>query len=205
MAMEGLLLGMLWGLLKGGSLRNLAPVRFRGLWIFLAASALQMGAGFARIGGLITPAAFAWTFTATYGLVALGLAANRRHPGMLLALAGVGANLLVLAANGGRMPVAPGALAAAGLERELSAIASGAVAKYQVLGPGTRLPWLADVIALRPPYHPVRLVASPGDFLFAAGLARAAAAAFRSWGRGVRTGFGGAGVPAPPRGGGETR
>ena len=88
-------------------------------------------------------------------------------PGVLVIAAGLLLNLAVVALNGG-MPVMAGAAAAAGLHGQLSVPAGDFV---HVVGlPGTRLPWLADVITLPGP-TPMRLVASPGDLLLYEGVA----------------------------------
>ncbi|MGH3664575.1 MAG: DUF5317 domain-containing protein, partial [Egibacteraceae bacterium] len=87
--------------------------------------------------------------------------ANRFLPGMPLIFAGFALNAAVILANGG-MPVDRDAL---------EAVVSGAAAfepgKHRLLAPGDPLPWLADVIPLRP----LRTVVSAGDVVLAAGVA----------------------------------
>ena len=65
-------------------------------------------------------------------------------------MAGIGIllNFLVIAANGGAMPVDRGLAVRAGNMRLVEMLDSPAHAKHSTIGPGTRLRPLADVLAL---------------------------------------------------------
>jgi hypothetical protein len=95
---------------------------------------------------------------------------NRDRPWIPLVLAGTALNTLVILVNGGRMPIAPGALFGIGQRPLLDGIAQeGVDPRHLLAGPGTPLALLGD----RVPLHIGRFgaVASPGDLLMAAGVA----------------------------------
>ncbi len=104
----------------------------------------------------------------SYLLLAAFLLANRRLPGMWLVGAGFLANATVILANGGYMPASEEALRAAGrwsLLRE----AGGTYNNSSLIGPQTRLWFLADVFAI-PAGLPFANVFSLGDVLLALGI-----------------------------------
>jgi hypothetical protein len=74
---------------------------------------------------------------------------------------GAALNLLVVVANGGRMPVAP-ALAGVLVQR-------GHVGQYVLMGSNTNLNWLADWITVSGPVG-IRGAYSPGDLVVAVGI-----------------------------------
>jgi len=84
-----------------------------------------------------------------------------------LAAVGVGLNTLVVALNGGHMPQSP--------EAALAVWGGGHIDPSRLqnvvaIGPGTRLPWLADVLA-EPGWLPRPNIVSVGDLLLALGVA----------------------------------
>ena len=92
---------------------------------------------------------------------------NRDHPWLLLVLFGLALNTLTMLANGGRMPLATGALAqAGGMARPIGLL--DADARYVVGGAGTRLAALGDSLPIR--VGGFGAVLSPGDLLIAVGL-----------------------------------
>lgn len=99
------------------------------------------------------------------GLVVAFLLANRGLRGTGLVALGLGANALVVAANGA-MPVSESAAARAGVP--LAAIGAGLDPRHELRTGATRLPLLGDVVPVPLPLRPE--VVSPGDVLVAAGL-----------------------------------
>lgn len=100
-------------------------------------------------------------------LVAYGLWKNRHLRTIWLAAFGLLLNTVAMAANGGQMPVSADALIAARLEGFLHFMQTSSDAVHRLIGPGTRLWFLTDVIPL--PWF--KKVISPGDaFLFLAVL-----------------------------------
>lgn len=97
---------------------------------------------------------------------------NRRQPGFLMLGAGLALNLLVIAANGGWMPVSPRAAAAlfpnwpaASIEPGLRIVGT----KDIVLLPAETRLWCLSDCFLTPAWFPQRAAFSPGDILIAAG------------------------------------
>lgn len=166
---------VLVALLRGGRLTRLADLRIEHAWAVLAALALQLPVvyllvGEKAIGGLSLGHL---VLAASYALLFWVVWANRRLPGLPLVGLGLVCNSLVMALNGGWMPIT--AEAVARLEYPIEAPPSGAPIKLRggknVLLPRsqTRLWWLSDVFVLGPPF-PVVGAFSIGDLLIAAGI-----------------------------------
>ena len=100
-------------------------------------------------------------------LLAVGL--NLSLSGMKVLGLGLLLNFLVIAANGGYMPIAPDNLVRAGMADLAEVLrAKGHVAKSTVLTSETRLPFLTDIFLL-PTWLPVNYVFSIGDVLIGIG------------------------------------
>ena len=95
---------------------------------------------------------------------------NQGIPGVLLILTGLLMNTLVIASNGGQMPVNPAQLAAKnGLQPLLEAEKAGRWSTFTVAKADTRLPFLGDCLSFpRPFMDPVIL--SIGDVEIAVGI-----------------------------------
>lgn len=169
MYLDVVVLGALAGWCLGGRLVNLAWLPLRGLGGFLALGALELTMQFTRAPErrLLYQA----LILAAAGVALALLWLNRRLPGASLVLAGLVLNLLVMAVNGGRMPVSAWAAAASGQTPYLPELLSGTGARHVLLTAATRLPFLADIIPLPAPY-PVPRVLSVGDLLVFAGVIR---------------------------------
>jgi hypothetical protein len=89
----------------------------------------------------------------------------------LVMTVGIGLNAIVIVANGGHMPQSVEAAVAVWGPRHASPDAlPGRLQNIAVLGPDSRLPWLADVIT-EPSWFPRPNVLSIGDVLLAFGMA----------------------------------
>jgi hypothetical protein len=159
--------GLLVGYTARGRLENLARLHFRWPWLVVATLLV-------REATVITPLrnvdGIQYAYAASLAtLVGWTLWHVNRVRGIWLVAVGSGLNLLVIAANGGRMPVAP--------EVAGSLIQRGHLGQYTLIGSGTHLNWLADWIALR--WGPPEAY-SPGDLIVALGIAAVIALAMRS-------------------------
>ena len=110
------------GLALGGSLGQLAEIRLRAAWLFLAAIALQVVAF--PVSGLPwrtheTVASVLWV--TSYGLLVVAALLNRRITGVPVVATGMFLNLAAILANGGTMPVGYEAMHAAGRVSETHA------------------------------------------------------------------------------------
>jgi hypothetical protein len=156
-----LLAGFVLAPLLGGRWSRLGSLRFRAVWVFYVAIALQLVAfpvkvlpwhTSDRIGVVL------WLIS--YAIFAAGVAGNFRVPGIPLIAAGLVSNLAAILSNGGHMPALPSALRGAGLHftknRNSAELAS------------PHLSWLVDRWAA-PSWIPWANVFSVGDVLIATG------------------------------------
>ena len=147
--------------LTGGRLGALAELRLRAPGLAVGAIVLQV------LVISVLPGAPEWVgrsgHLASYALLAGFAWANRRVPGVALMAAGGALNVLAISLNGGVMPAAAGALAAAGIPVRAGFENSAALAHPHLLA-------LGDVFAV-PAGVPFSGVFSAGDVLLIAGAA----------------------------------
>ena len=159
MILSGVVLAVLIGWLRGGKITRLADLKLRGLVWVAAAALIRVAVDWLAGRGYHLP----WLTIVAYCLLLYALYLNFRLPGIKLFTAGTFLNFLVIAANGGSMPVSAAAMKEAGV--------SGTPAGTHILLSETaRLPFLADIIPLRPPYFPLHQVISIGDILVICGI-----------------------------------
>jgi hypothetical protein len=161
--------GFVVGWATRGSFANVGNIRFRWPWLVVAAL-LVRGAT------LLTPLrnieGIQYVYLASLAAVLGWMLWNvNRVRGIWLAGIGTALNVVVIAANGARMPVSA----------ELAGpflVQRGHLGQYALMAPGTHLNWLADWIALPGPF---KLEAySPGDLILAVGTAVVIVLAMRS-------------------------
>ncbi|HEX7138179.1 MAG TPA: DUF5317 domain-containing protein [Vicinamibacterales bacterium] len=154
--------GVALGLLGGGNLSNLARLKFRWPLVLVAAVALRYVVIFtplSRVEGA------QYVYAASLALIVLWTVWHLRLlPGVWMVTLGGALNLIVVLANGGRMPV-DAILAASQLGGILAH--RGHIGQYTVMGPDTHLGFLGDWLSL----GPLPEVYSPGDVLIARGIA----------------------------------
>ena len=164
--LAGLVAGLVIGVVTGGSLGNLANLRFRWpLFVLLVLVIREAGVygPFSQVDGV--QILYAVSLAA---LVAWTVWHVKRLPGVWLVALGATLNLLVVLSNGGRMPVSA-ELAARGSH---ILIDRGFVGQYVLMGPHTNLSWLADWLSIPGPAGAFLLEAySPGDLVVAFGIA----------------------------------
>ena len=146
--------------LAGGRLARFADLRFRRSPVLLAALALQF-ANY-RVAPAHAHLAHQGVYLVSYGLGGVFLWANRRVPGLWLVGLGALSNAVVIAANGGLMPGAPGAFSAAGLQAAPHRFVNSRALAHPRLLP------LGDVFAV-PSWLPFHNVFSIGDLCIVLG------------------------------------
>lgn len=157
-------------LLRGGRADRLADFPFRHVWLVFAAFGVQLlvhlpfFTRFAVIQG-VAP----YLYPVGYCLLLVGFGLNWRAPGIVWLAGGTLSNLLVITANGGKMPVDGQALVALGCQAVCDHIATGGSLINILTGPSTRLTWLSDVFVGTPPF-PRPTLFSAGDVLLAIGV-----------------------------------
>jgi MFS family permease len=167
----GIVLGLVLGVVAGGSLANLATIRLRRTWLLLAAVVIRYGteallnADIPIVADLRLP-----LLASAFAFLLVALWTNRTYPGLSLAFVGILSNATVIVANGGYMPIWEPALITAGFQP------GDIVSTIHTILPPTldasfllHLGPLADVIPI--PLPIIQNVASVGDAFLAAGLA----------------------------------
>jgi hypothetical protein len=156
-----LLLGLGLSALLGGSLRKLADLRLRSVWMFYAAIGLQVAAFPVEAMPWRTPDTVAKAlWLGSDALIAVAAVRNLRIPGVAFVGAGLVSNLAAVLSNGGHMPVRAAAMHAAGYDY--------AVHNNSAALASPHLSWLIDRWAA-PDWIPFANVFSVGDVLIAAG------------------------------------
>ena len=157
--------GLVAGLLTGGSLGNLLGRRLRWPLVVVAAFLVKELEFRSPLGASpLGPPAFAVSLGV---LIAWTVWHRDELPGVLLVSLGMCMNLVATAANAGHMPVSAAAadLGPPQLREQ------GTWAEYALMGPDTRLGWLGDWILFPGPLGRLFPQAySPGDLVSAAGL-----------------------------------
>jgi hypothetical protein len=173
--------GLLLGFLTGGSAARLGALRLSWAPLIVLGMAVQLALFSSPLGNAIGDAAPV-VYVLSNLIVLAAVAANLAVPGLVLVLVGGTSNLLAIVANGGYMPVSPGALEAMG-RLPKDGYSNSAPRVDVILGP------LTDVFTM-PTWVPMANVFSVGDVLIGAGVAIAVVAAMH--GRGVFVHEGGA-------------
>jgi hypothetical protein len=161
--------GIVVGALLGGRIDRLAMLRLHWVPLMLAGLLLQV-AIFTDAGGRLVGDAGPALYLTSTALVFVAVLRNITVPGLALIALGAGANLAAIAANGGRMPVDPTALAAVG--------GFGPGPTNDVLVTAPALGPLTDLFAF-PAWLPLANVFSIGDMLIGLGVAGTIALAMR--------------------------
>jgi hypothetical protein len=170
------IIGLAMGLLRaqwGG--RRLAPPRLRYEWLVLVAFAPQLFAFFLPVTRELLADHFVEVSLVTSQVLLLGFVLlNLRQPGFWVLGLGLTLNMLVIAFNGGLMPISPETVA-----RLTPDLSPDAFQVGQRLGTGkdivlpatsTRLWWLSDRFLLPAWFpYPERVAFSIGDVFIAAG------------------------------------
>jgi MFS family permease len=167
----GILVGLVLGLLAGGSLGNLAAVRLRWVGLLMFAVILRFGTEWLLIQGNSVVETFRLPlFTIAFGLLLASLWVNRSQPGLRLAFVGILSNDIAIVANGGRMPIWIRSLEAANFT------VADVVSPFHTTLPTVldveffrRAGPLADILPI--PLPIIQNVASIGDVFLTAGLA----------------------------------
>jgi hypothetical protein len=169
MLIGGILLGLIAGLLAGGSILNLASVRLRWVGVLFIAVIVR----FLTEAYLDVPAVNAIRlalFGIAFGLLLFGLWVNRSHPGLSLAFIGILLNTIAIVVNGGYMPIWEPSLVAAGFDPTVvyspfhKILEAPAVTAEFFLSAGP----IGDILPIPIPY--IQNVASIGDLFLSAGL-----------------------------------
>lgn len=157
MFIEYVLASFFVGFLRGGRLQPAIPFR----WAWLAPASFLIH----QVNPYILPHAWQPVLTITgFGIMLAFLGANLENQGLRLVLVGVLLNLLVILANGGRIPVDTAVASRLGLE--VSDLATASSPRHTILTDDSGLGFLGDVLSVR---FPIARVFSIGDIFVVCG------------------------------------
>lgn len=169
MILEALVLAIIGGYLLRGKLSNLAHLEWRWPLLFVFGMFWQRLPFLLAARWPVLVPALPWLYMSSYVLLLVAVAVNWHEPAFRLVGAGLLLNLLVIAANGGHMPVSPEAVARAGLPPLPEDPADYVSTPHVRMTAYTKLWFLGDIVPVSIPYRPARVV-SIGDVLLAAGI-----------------------------------
>jgi Family of unknown function (DUF5317)/Major Facilitator Superfamily len=161
------LVGVLVAWLLGTNLGGLRLIHLRASWLVFVALGIQIVLFSPASHLLRLPVSESNAHVATYAALLAFVVANIRRPGLPLAALGCGLNTLVIAANGGRMPVSLASWTATG--RPASELVKRGHYDNVVLASHAHFGWLGDVFAL-PRAVPLANSLSVGDLLLLVGV-----------------------------------
>ncbi len=146
-------------------------VRFHKIWLAVPAFLLPLISGILSFKGIDRIKYFSQAIMGTaIILLLICLWFNRQYVGLWFIGLGSFLNALVMMVNGGMMPVDAGAVQKVGLVEMIDVLKTGADNKHIILGEGTKLGFLADIIPL-PGFWGIGMkVISVGDLVVALGL-----------------------------------
>jgi hypothetical protein len=154
--------GIVLGVAGGGNLSNLARLKFRWPWLLVTAVVVREAVTFTPLSRIDVAR---YIYMLTLALIVLWTIWHlKRLPGIWLVTAGALSNLVVVAANGGRMPVS---VEIARTQLGGILFQRGTIGQYTVMGPDTHLGFLGDWLSI----WPLPQAYSLGDLLIAVGLA----------------------------------
>jgi hypothetical protein len=163
MLLDAAILSILVGLLAGGRLGRLKDIDLKAPWLFIAAAAVSLGVRITGAAGLpVTRTVGPWLFAGSYLALAVALWLNRHLRPLWVVAVGVFLNFLVIAANGGAMPVDRNLALRSGNQFLLRLLDSPEYTVHKPLTPATRLAPLADVLPL-PMLYPRPRFFCPGS------------------------------------------
>lgn len=162
MFIEVIIIAILVGLIMGGKIANLGRINFKYFYLIIAAYVIQAGVDYWANGHLFGGSPY--LHLVSYLILFFVLWQNRQLPGMYLIIIGTLLNFIVIALNGGQMPVNPTMLPS-----ELSqALAAGHGGTHGLITGNTRVKFLADIFHIA--YFNRNQLISIGDTIMDVGV-----------------------------------
>jgi hypothetical protein len=171
MGVDVFVISILVGWLRRGSIRGFLNLKIKGIWSIIFSFVLQFIVYTqAQRGNQWFISYGEWILILAYVILIYGLTMNINTYSFKLILSGVILNFIVIALNGGRMPVSHRALVKTGIINELGPLFDkGWYGRYIPMTDSTRLKFLGDVFFIPPPYiRPA--IFSIGDVLLFIGI-----------------------------------
>lgn len=165
-----IVLGLLLGFLRKGSLRNLAAVKLHAPWLILIALGIQLLIFPLGRSDPLVKFGTEYLHILSYIFLLGFLILNWPYWQVVLMGLGMISNLLVISLNGGYMPASESALRGAGLDEVADLLIQGSTHGNVILmSSQTKLNFLGDILHV-PAWVPFANAFSPGDLLLALGI-----------------------------------
>lgn len=172
MVFDGIIIGLIVGFLRGGirnGLLKFSQIKLKGGLIFPLLLIIQFAIFRFQDNNQALASASNYAFILIYIIGMIFLWMNRNQKGFTLVLLGVFLNFLVMAANGGRMPVSLQAASVLDPYYVDMLKSSAVISKHFLMDASTKLPFLGDIIPLSPPYPRTQAI-SIGDIVMNFGI-----------------------------------
>lgn len=163
-----LVIAILYGWVRGGRIQRLVKLPVRHIYLLILSLAVEAVQSqlLLKTTWMTQGLSFGMT-TVQYLLLFLFIFLNRHLWEVLVCGAGALLNFIVIAANGGAMPLTAKVLALGGHSAKFLAVSEGRYYTYQIVNESTRLKWLGDMILIP---GPLPQCISAGDIILVAGL-----------------------------------
>jgi len=165
-----IIISILIGLFRKGTLSNLTQVSLKRIELLILACLIQGGLiffGSRKVQFILDYSSYALIFS--YMVLILAVWYNKQLKGMNIIILGIILNFAVIIANGGHMPVLLSSLYRVGLDDFALILKEGSYVTHTLITEKTLGAFLADVIPLPSPL-PDPSVISFGDFLMFCGV-----------------------------------
>ena len=174
MLIESIASSLAVGKVRGGKFKGIGELNIKKQYLFIIGFAIEFLSIFLHandIGGLseFFNKYFIIIHSISYIIIFIGLIFNFNKKSMILVFIGALLNYMVIAANGGQMPVSSSGLSLLGLDQYLEMLENNLVVTHTLINESTRLYLLGDVIPT-PKFYPFSKIISIGDVLIGIGL-----------------------------------
>jgi len=175
MLIETTILGLLIAVVSNRWHFLVENIKIKGVWLPFLAVVIEAGIQFILNRGTSEMRGIVFDYELTlmvlvYSLLVAFFALNLKTPGVAVLLVGVALNMIVIFSNNGKMPVDIDMAISYGFTQTAEQLKSGLVFGHSALNSETtKLPFLADILHLRPPY-PMPKSVSLGDLVLDLGV-----------------------------------
>lgn len=169
MLVESIILGLLIGYLRGGSLKSLQDLNFKGLYLVILAFLLKASVSFLLVNynHMINQTHTYLLTLIQYFLLLLFVAINYRYFFILIGGAGFLLNFIAMLANSGSMPLSNNIVEVSKTNPKLDLIIANKFYTYKLIDSNTNLWFLGDIIRMK---FPFKRFISIGDIILALGI-----------------------------------
>ena len=174
MVFEIIILALIVGKIKGGSISKLENLHIRGWYLLVISFSLEILSLFFitktnnHLANIIG-SSFFYIHILIYLLLIIGIFMNFKEMGFKIIFFGSILNFFAIAFNKGRMPVSINALNDAKLYDQLDLLYSHRIITHTLITENTKMNFLGDIIPITRPY-PFPKIISIGDILISLGI-----------------------------------